>query len=107
MCAPIERIQLTGVQHTVIDMTDIINGDNDLFFWGGAKGKFSIGGYQPDKSYLQYVKAFPINTEIRTVKTYTKAGGGSANLNNGALTTNTPAAKLVTVELNTSHCGTA
>jgi hypothetical protein len=93
---------LTGVQHTVIDMTDIVNGDNDLFFWGGAKGKFSIGGYQPDKSYLQYVKAFPINTEIRTVKTYTKAGGGSANLFNGVLTTNTPAPKLVTVELNTS-----
>jgi hypothetical protein len=93
---------ITGVQHTVIEVTDIINGDNDLFYWGGAKGKFSIGGYQPDKSYLQYVKTFPINTEIRTVKTYTKAGGGSANLNNGVLTTNTPVAKLVTVELNTS-----
>jgi hypothetical protein len=93
---------LTGVQHSVIDMTDIVNGDNDLFFWGGAKGKFSIGGYQPDKSYLQYVKAFPINTEIRTVKTYTKAGGNSANLFNGVLTTNTPAPKQVTVELNTS-----
>jgi hypothetical protein len=93
---------VTGVQHTVIELTDIINGDNDLFFWGGARGKFSIGGYQPDKSYLQYVKSFPINTEIRTVKTYTKAGGNSANLYNGVLTTNTPASKQVTVELNTS-----
>ena len=93
---------ITGVQHTVIELTDIINGDNDLFFWGGARGKFSIGGYQPDKSYLKYVKSFPINTEIRTVKTYTKAGGGSANLYNGVLTTNTPAPKQLTVELNTS-----
>jgi len=36
------------------------------------------------------------------VKTYTKAGGTTSNLLNGVLTTNTPAPKLVTVELNTS-----
>lgn len=93
---------LTGLQYTVIELTDIINGDNDLFFWGGVKGKFSIGAYQADKSYLQYVKTFPINTEIRTVKTYTKVANNTANLFNGVLTTNTPAAKQVTVELNTS-----
>jgi hypothetical protein len=93
---------ITGVQHTVIELTDIINGDNDLFFWGGVKSKFSIGGYQADKSYLQYVKTFPINTEIRTVKTYTKAGANTANLNNGVFSANTAAPKLVTVELNTS-----
>ncbi len=93
---------LTGLQYTVIELTDVINGDNDLFFWGGVKGKFSIGAYQADKSYLQYVKTFPINTEIRTVKTYTKVANNTANLFNGVLTTNTPAAKQVTVELNTS-----
>ncbi|OQP57777.1 hypothetical protein A3860_09120 [Niastella vici] len=93
---------ISGVQHTVIELTDIINGDNDLFFWGGSKGKFSVAGYQPDKSYLQYVKSFPINTEIRTVKTYMKVANNTANLFNGVLSTNTPAPKLVTVELNTS-----
>lgn len=93
---------ITGVQHTVIELTDVINGDNDLFFWGGVKGKFGIGGYQPDKSYVQYIKTFPINTEIRTVKTYMKTVGSSANLLNGVLTTNVPAAKMATVELNTS-----
>ena len=93
---------ITGLQYTVIELTDVINGDNDLFFWGGVKGKFSIGAYQADKSYLQYVKTYPINTEIRTVKTYTKVANNTANLFNGVLTTNTPAAKQVTVELNTS-----
>ena len=93
---------VSGVQHTVIELTDIINGDNDLFFWGGSKGKFSVAGYQPDKSYLQYVKTFPINTEIRTVKTYMKVANTTSNMFNGMLTTNTPAARLVTVELNTS-----
>jgi hypothetical protein len=93
---------VTGVQHTVIELTDIINGDNDLFFWGGVKGKFGIGGYQPDKSYLLNIKSFPINTEIRTVKTYSKVANNSANLFNGVLTVNTPAAKQATVELNTS-----
>lgn len=98
----VRKDSISGVQHTVIELTDVINGDNDLFFWGGVKGKFGIGGYQPDKSYVQYVKTFPINTEIRTVKTYTKNAGSSANLFNGVLTTNVPAAKMATVELNTS-----
>ncbi len=98
----VRKDSITGIQHTVVEFTDIINGDNDLFFWGGVKGKFGIGGYQPDKSYVQYVKTFPINTEIRTVKTYTKTAGSSANLLNGVLTTNIPAAKMATVELNTS-----
>jgi hypothetical protein len=93
---------ITGVQHTVIELTDVINGDNDLFFWGGVKSKFGIGGYQPDKSYVQYVKTFPINTEIRTIKTYMKSGGNSASSVNGMLTTSGATAKTATVELNTS-----
>jgi hypothetical protein len=93
---------ITGVQHTVIELTDVINGDNDLFFWGGVKNKFGIGGYQPDKSYVQYVKTFPINTEIRTIKTYMKSGGNSASSVNGMLTTSGATAKTATVELNTS-----
>jgi len=98
----VRKDSLTGVQNTVIDLTDVVNGDNDLFFWGGDKGKMGLSGYQADKSYLLYIKSFPINTEIRTVKTYTKTPVNTANLFNGVLTTNTSATKLVTVELNTS-----
>ncbi|HEY4151403.1 MAG TPA: DUF5117 domain-containing protein, partial [Chitinophagaceae bacterium] len=92
---------VTGVKSCVIEMTEVMNSDNDLFFWGNAKTAFRIGTYQADKSYIVGVKTFPINTEIRTVKTYTKAanplagfggGGGGGGLATG----------FSTVELNTS-----
>lgn len=62
---------------TIIDFTDYISGDNDvLFFASNAKSAFQVGGYQPDKSYILNVKSYPVNTEIKTVKTYSKGGGG-------------------------------
>ena len=55
----------------VLDLTDFISGDNDVLFFGaGAKSFFRIGGLQTDKSYISHVRSFPINVEIRTVKTY-------------------------------------
>lgn len=90
----------TGVSSTVIEMTDIINSDNDIFFFGPAKSAFRIGAYQADKSYLNDIKTFPINTEIKTVKTYSRASGapqgGGMMMGGGGSTTP------VTVELNTS-----
>jgi hypothetical protein len=60
----------TGV---VIDITDFINSDNDiLFFASYFKSSLRIGGVQSDKSYITDIKSFPINTEIKTVKTYSK-----------------------------------
>ncbi|MCC6288906.1 MAG: zinc-dependent metalloprotease [Chitinophagaceae bacterium] len=61
----------------VIDFTDYISGDNDvLFFASNARSAFQVGGYQPDKSYILDVKSYPVNIEIKTVKTYSKGGGG-------------------------------
>ncbi|MET0299743.1 MAG: zinc-dependent metalloprotease [Flavitalea sp.] len=58
----------------VIDMTDFITGDNDIFFFAPSiKSALRIGGVQADKSYIVDVKSFPINTEIVTVKTYSKS----------------------------------
>jgi hypothetical protein len=60
----------TGI---VIDVTDLINSDNDiLFFASFFKSMLRIGGAQPDKSYIVDIKSYPINTEITTVKTYNK-----------------------------------
>ncbi|MDI3322430.1 zinc-dependent metalloprotease [Pinibacter soli] len=60
---------------SVIDFTDYISGDNDiLFFESAAKNTFKLGMYQGDKSYIQNVRSFPMNVEIRTVKTYLKSG---------------------------------
>jgi hypothetical protein len=58
----------------VIDVTDYLNGDNDLLFFDpGVKKSLSIGNYQPDKSYVETINTYPDNTEIKTVKTYTVA----------------------------------
>ena len=54
----------------VIDVTDYINGDNDvLFFSSSAKGSLRLGSVQSDKSYVLSVKSYPVNVEIKTVKT--------------------------------------
>lgn len=68
----------------VIDVTDYISGDNDiLHFSSGSKSTYRIGSLQSDKSYIDNLRAFPINVEIKTVKTYSRmpappAGGFSA-----------------------------
>ena len=59
---------------SVIEFTDYINGDNDiLFFASFFKTALRIGGVQSDKSYIVDVKAYPLNIEIKTVKTYNKS----------------------------------
>jgi hypothetical protein len=65
----------TDSNGVVIDLTDYIAGDNDvLHFDTDQKKAWKLGGYQADKSYIAGVNSFPLNTNIRTVKTYTRAG---------------------------------
>lgn len=83
----------TGV---VIDMTDYISGDNDiLHFSSGSKSTYRIGSIQSDKSYIENLRSYPINVEIRTVKTYMRmpaqptvgfGGGGGGAQAGGNLT---------------------
>lgn len=83
----------------VIDVTDYINGDNDiLHFSSSAKTTYRIGSIQSDKSYIENVRSFPINVEIKTVKTYgrTPAPAGGASFGSA-----TPGGNL-TVEINSS-----
>lgn len=60
----------------VVDMTDYINSDNDLFYFGSAiqKQLLHIGNQQNDRSYVKYAHTFPTNVELRTIKTYAMAG---------------------------------
>src|SRR6185436_17515437 len=53
---------------TVIEMTDYINGDNDiLHFNSGVKSSLRFSAIQSDKSYIVGVRSYPINVEIKTV----------------------------------------
>ncbi|OQP64187.1 hypothetical protein A3860_21700 [Niastella vici] len=56
---------------TVIDVTDIISSDNGIFaLAANDKTRFKVGMLQRDRSYVQAIKTFSQNTEIKTVKTY-------------------------------------
>ncbi|MFM7839715.1 MAG: zinc-dependent metalloprotease, partial [Chitinophagaceae bacterium] len=84
---------------SVIEMTDYINGDNDiLFFAPSYKTMLRIGSLQNDKSYIVDVRSYPINTEIRTVKTYAKTPAASPMPGMPS----PPAAGNATFELNSS-----
>lgn len=70
---------------TVIDVTDYINSDNDIFYFGSSfyKTNLRIGAQQSDRSYINTIRSFPSNVEINVVKTYAKSAapavGGSAS----------------------------
>lgn len=90
---------------SVIDMTDYINGDNEVFFFGSPQGKqrIRLGNLISDRSYIENVRSFSNNVEINTVKTYGLLAPASP-FGRGA--TPTPSANAAngsaTVELNTS-----
>ncbi|MBS1660142.1 MAG: zinc-dependent metalloprotease [Bacteroidetes bacterium] len=92
---------------TVIDVTDFFKGDNQtVSLTPGIKRRFNLAALAADRSYIESIHTYPMNTEIRTVKTFTAspvpaapAAGGRAP--SGSL----PAADAtgaVTVELNNS-----
>ena len=89
---------------SVIDMTDYINSDNEVFNFSSpaAKTRFRLGSQQSDRSYIQSVRSFPLNVEINTVKTYSLTaapspfGASGPSMGPGAPSGSS------TVELNTS-----
>jgi hypothetical protein len=90
---------------SVIDMTDFINTDNDIFDFSSpaAKTRFRLGSQQTDRSYIQSVRSFPTNVEINTVKTYslTAAPSPFGASSPSAMAASAPSG-FSTVELNTS-----
>ncbi|MBL7740421.1 MAG: zinc-dependent metalloprotease [Chitinophagaceae bacterium] len=87
----------TGV---VIDVTDYIGGDNDvLHFSGPAKSNLRISALQADKSYIVGVRSYPINVEIKTVKTYGRSAAAPSQGFGGGIISS---GGNFTVELNSS-----
>lgn len=84
----------------VIDVTDFINSDNYLLTLSKLqKDKYGLTTLEKDKSFITEINTYPINTEIKTVKTY-KAKVSSADIYKEL-----PAAVLsgsVTLEINNS-----
>lgn len=87
----------------VIDMTDFINGDNEiLYFSSSAKSQAKIGALQADKSYTVKVSPYPMNIEITAVKTYGRAPGAPTGNLAALLSGIGGGSGNMTVELNSS-----
>ena len=88
---------------SVIDITDFINSDNEVLNYGSsAKSDLKIGALQPDKSYVNSVRSYPINIEINTEKTFGRmpsapgGAGGGRGMGGGGASGN------ITLEMNSS-----
>lgn len=86
---------------SVVDITDFISGDNEVLnFNSSLKTSLRIAMIQADKSYVVSVKAYPINVEIKAIKTYARSaapsGPGGGNMGGGGGGGN------MTMELNSS-----
>ncbi|HVG14640.1 MAG TPA: DUF5117 domain-containing protein, partial [Chitinophagaceae bacterium] len=85
---------------SVIEITNFLNTDNDVLNFGPSfKSAFQVGSLQSDKSYTVSIKTYPLNVEIKTVKTYTKSGGGGLT---GSAFGFSNAGQVLTMEINSS-----
>lgn len=90
----------------VVDMNPTFDADVQVFSLSPInKQMLSIQAFQKDKSFIQFVKSFPINTEIRTTKTFSTVPPQISRNPIPKIGVDFPAgldAGVVTVELNTS-----
>lgn len=89
----------------VIDVTDYFKGDNQVVSISPAtKRAFSLTSIASDRSYIESIKTFPSNIEVRTVKTFnaTAPQPGMPSITPVASVPAVQATGAVTIELNTS-----
>ena len=91
----------------VIEVTDFFKGDNQAVSLTPAiKRRFSLSAIAPERSYIESIRTYPINTEIRTVKTFsstpTPGVGAPVGRNAGGTLAAAEATGAVTIELNNS-----
>jgi hypothetical protein len=90
----------------LVNVTEFFKADNQIVSLDPqTKRQFSLTNMQTDRSYIQSMKSFPINTEVRTVKTFTSVLPPPSSPNNPSQVNQLPAGAntgVVTLELNTS-----
>ncbi|GAA4411173.1 zinc-dependent metalloprotease [Nibrella viscosa] len=90
----------------VIDVTDFFKSENQIVSLDPqTKTRYRLGAPSSDRSYIQRIGSYPINTEVRVVKTYAATTAPAAASPSPAPATTLPAgsaAGAVTMEINTS-----
>ena len=88
---------------SIIDVTDFFKGDNQAVSLSSfEKRNFNLSGLASDRSYIETIKAYPINLEVRTVKTYNASAPMPGSPAGGSFIPAAANAGAVTFELNTS-----
>ncbi len=67
------KIEALGKDSTsvVIDVTDFFKGDNQpISLSEFSKKRFNLSGQSSDRSYIESIHTYPINTEVRVVRTF-------------------------------------
>lgn len=90
---------------SIIEVTDFFKGDNQtVSLSSSAKRIFNLSSLASDRSFIESIKTYPTNIEVKTVKTFSASGGGPSPTG-GLGSPNIPAAQnagAITLELNTS-----
>jgi hypothetical protein len=88
----------------VIDVTDFFKGDNQVVSIRPAvKRGLGLTALATDRSFIQKINSYPLNIEIRTVKTFISSGNpGAPGVTAGPTIPAANDAGAVTIELNTS-----
>jgi hypothetical protein len=88
---------------SIIDVTDFFKGDNQAVSLSSfEKRNFNLSGLASDRSYIETIKAYPINLEVRTIKTYNASAPMPGSPTGGSFIPAAANAGAVTFELNTS-----
>ena len=90
----------------VIDVTDFFKNDNQpVSLNQNIKRRYNLGGIASERSYIESIHSYPINLEVKTVKTFSATPSTGNFLFGPATSIALPAAEAsgaVTVELNNS-----
>lgn len=87
----------------IIDVTDFFKNDNQAFsIQPNDKRHLNLSGLASDRSYIQSIHTYPLNTEVKTVKTYISAPSFGPPQPGSATLPAAEAAGAVTLEMNTS-----
>ena len=94
---------------TVVEVTDFFKGDNQVVSLSPAeKQQYKLSSPASDRTYIQGIKSFPINTEVRVVRTYisiatpTLSLGAPSPFPTSTTLPGAVSAGAVTMEVNTS-----
>jgi hypothetical protein len=64
-------VQATGAATTVVDVTDLYLGDTPMFTLPRARRtQLGVRTFDRDRGWLEWVRSFPTNIEVRVVQTY-------------------------------------